>query len=195
MLWVFVGQLILIAAWFIWNDSIPSWVNYIIAATAIIFPVIAYLTLLAQPSVRQAWRWVFREFYLFALSISPALKYWFSFRTVVNLVRLVRSLKTFPESMDGWIALCLLPFKTYIIVALPFSLVCVKVFSFFHPARRDYWELEDLLEVGYFISVVLLLPGALLQALVCRSGRASQTMFIFLLGVLILLLLMPRVVA
>ena len=192
MLWVFVGQLILIAAWFLWNEAIPSWINYVIAATVIIFPVIAYSTLLAQPSVRQAWRWLLREFYLFALLIPPALKHWFSFRTVVSLVRLVRSLKTFPESLDGWIALCLLPFKTYIMVTIPIIFISLKICARFYPLRRGTLESGGIFLEGYLLSFLVLLIGALLQALICRAGRATQTLGIFLLGIIYFFVLAGR---
>jgi hypothetical protein len=192
MLWVFVGQLMLIAAFFIWNDSIPSLINRIIAAAAIIFPVIAYLTLFAQPSVRQAWRWVFREFYRFALSIPSVLKYWFSFKTVVRLARLVRSMKTFPKSLDGWLAFCLLPFKTYIVVTIPFIYISLKIYALFHPLRRETLESGDIFLEGYLISFLVLLLGALLQALICRAGRATQTLGIFLLGIIYFFVLAGR---
>jgi hypothetical protein len=56
MLFVFVGQMVLIVALFAWNNFFPLWLNRVIAATVILFPPLAYLTVLARPSMRQAWR-------------------------------------------------------------------------------------------------------------------------------------------
>ena len=192
MLCVLVGQVLLIAALFVWNDLFPSWVNQIIVITLIFFPPLAYLTVLAQSSVRQEWRWLFRELYLFALLIPPAMKHLFSFRTIVSLARLVRSMKPYPESLDGWVTLCLFPFKTYIVVAYPFTYISMKLFLLFSPMRREFWGLGEIIVEGYLLSLVILLLGALLQALICRAGRATQTLGIFLLGIIILFVLFGR---
>ena len=155
----------------------------------------AYLSLLAKPSFRQAWRWVFQEFYRFALSIPSAFKYWFSFRTVARLVRLVLSLKTFPESMDGWIALCLLPFKTCVVATFPIIWAFEKINSFFQPYGKTSWPSFELVFQCYLISLLALLLGALVQAIFCRAGRATTTLRFFTLGFVLLFVsaLMPRI--
>ena len=186
MLWVFVGQMMLMVALFVWNDCFPSWVNRIIMATVILFPLMAYLTVLAQPSVRQAWRSLLRDCYLFAVSIPPAIARLFSFATVVKLVQIVTSLKPFPETADDWIALVLFPFKTYIFVAFPFVWLCVKFATLFHPVGRELGDVLFIIYLGYLFSIAILILGSLLQALVCRSGRATQTIYFILLGFVLL---------
>jgi hypothetical protein len=119
MLLVFVGQVMLIATLFVWGDFFPSWVNRIVVATVVLFPPMAYLTVLAQPSVRQAWRSLMRDCYLFAITIPPAVVRLFSLATVKELVRFVMSLKPMPNTVDEWITFCVLPFKTYVVVTIP----------------------------------------------------------------------------
>jgi hypothetical protein len=192
MLWVLVGQLILMVALFVWYDCFPSWVNRIIMAAVILIPPMAYLTVLAQPSVRQSWRWLFRELCLFALLIPPAVKQLFSFRTIANLAHLVRSMKPYPESLDGWIALCLFPFKTYIVVTIPYIYISLKIYALFHPLSPGTLESGGVFLEGYLLSFLVLLLGALVQALICRAGRATQTLGIFLLGIIYFFVLAGR---
>ncbi len=151
-------------------------------AMVILFPLMAYLTVLAQPSVRQAWRSLLRDCYLFAVSIPPAIARLFSFATVMKLVQIVTSLKPFPETKDDWIALVLLPFKTCIVVTFPMIWVFGKIISYFHLYGRTFWLSYELIIQCYLISLLALLVGALLQSIFCRAGRATTTLGFFLLG-------------
>ena len=192
MLWMFVGQVMFMAALFVWSDILPLWASRIIVATVILFPPTAYLTVLAQPSVRRAWVGLFRDFYLFALSIPPALKYWFSFRTVAILLRSVYTLRVLPDSLDGWIALGLLPFKTCIVATFPIIWIFEKIASHsssFRPYGRTLGlSYESIFQI-YLISLLALFLGALLQSIFCGAGRATTTLRFFLLGLILPLVL------
>jgi hypothetical protein len=188
MLWVFVGQMMLMVALFVWNDCFPSWVNRIIMATVILFPLMVYLTVLAEPSVRQAWRSLLRDCYLFAVSIPPAIARLFSFATVVKLAQIVASLKPFPETKDDWIALILLPFKTCIVVTFPMIWVFGKIISYFQLYGRASWPSYELIFQCYLISLLALLVGALFQSIFCRAGRATTTSLFFFVGFALLLI-------
>jgi hypothetical protein len=195
ILLVFVGQMLLIAVLFVWSDFFPSWVNWIIAATVILFPPTAYLTVLAQPSVRQAWRSLMRDCYLFAIIIPPAVVRLFSLATVKELVRFVMSLKPMPNTVDEWITFCVLPFKTYVVVTIPMIWTFAKIISHFRPYVRASSPSFQLIFQCYLISLLALLFGALLQGIFCRPGRATTTLRYFLLGIVLLFVSMfiPRI--
>ena len=174
----------LIAVLFVWNDFFPSWVNRTILATVILFPPMAYLTVLVRPDVRHAWRDVLLD--SGALIVSAVVAFFRLFRpaTVVKLARFVLLLKPAPTTVDEWITCCLVPFKTCVVVTFPMIWIIEKIISWFHDSRP--YALEDgrgILE-SYLISLIALLFGALLQALFCRSGRATTTLRFFLWGIL-----------
>ena len=186
MLWVLVGQLTLMVALFVWNDCFPSWVNRIIMAVVILIPPMAYLTVLAQRSVRQEWRNLLRDCYVFALTIPPAVVRLFSLATVKRLAAFVMSLKPMPNTVDEWITCCVLPFKTCIVATFPLIWAFEKIVSHFRPYDRTSSPSFELIFQCYLISLLALLFGALLQAIFCRPGRATTTLRYFLLGIVLL---------
>ena len=195
MLWGLVGQLILMVALFVWNDCFPSWVNRIILAMVILIPPMAYLTVLSQPSVRQAWRSLLRDCYTFAITIPPAVVRLFSLATVKRLVMFVLSLKPIPNTVDEWITCCVLPFKTYVVATIPMIWVFAKIISYFRPYVSTTAPAFALIFQFYLISMLALLFGALLQAIFCRVGRATTTLRYFLFGIVLLFvsMFMPRI--
>ena len=195
MLWVLVGQLTLMVALFAWNDCFPSWANRMIMALVILIPPIAYLTVLAQPSVRQAWRSLLRDCYLSAVTIPPAVVHLFSLATVKRVVILVMSLKPMPNTVDEWITCCVLPFKTCVVATIPMILVFAKISSRFRLYNSANSPSFELIFQFYLISMSALLFGALLQAIFCRPGRATTTLRYFLLGIVLLFIpmFMPRI--
>jgi len=183
MLWVFVGQTSLIICLFVWGEDLPPWIDRVIVVAVFGLPLVAYLTVLAQPSVRDNWGSFLRGLYQGVISIPSIVKSFFTFTTITSLVRFVISMKTFPETRDGWIALPLFPFKAYVVLAFPFVYICLKLRAAFHPIALQSSEVGGVIILGYVYSITVLLVGALIQALVCRSGRATNTICFILYGI------------
>ena len=197
MLLVFVAQMLLVIVLFVWSDLFPSWLNRIFIAYVILFPPMAYLTVLARPSMRQAWRGLLLDSWALIFSATVAIAHQFRPATVMKLVRLVTSLKLIPATVDQWITFCVLPFKTCIVATFPMIWIFEKILahtSFFRPYRRVFGLSYDLIFKCYLISLLALLLGALLQAIFCEAGRATITLRFFLLGSVILFVLVftPR---
>jgi len=195
MLLVFVGQMMLVVVLFVWNDFFPSWLNQVIVVSVILFPPLAYLTLLAKPPVRHAWRDLLLD--TWALIVSAVLTFVRLFHpaTVMKLGRLVVSLKPLPATADEWITCCLLPFKTCVVATFPMIWTFGKIISHFHPHGRSFSPSFEPVFQCFLISLLALLLGALLQAIFCRAGRATTTLRFFLLGLVLLFFSasMPRI--
>jgi hypothetical protein len=97
-------------------------------------------------------------------------------------------MKTFPSTKDEQLALVVFPFKVYIILAYPFLMVCIKVRSLFEQPRFLYLlrnpahEATYAVSTVYFLCLVVLLVGALVQSICCQRGRALQTIGFFVVG-------------
>ena len=173
--------MLLVAALFAWSEFFPSWLIRVIVVTAILFPPLAYLTVLARSSIRQAWRDVLLDSWALIVSAVMALARIFRPATVMRLVRVVVSLKPMPTTVDEWLTCCVLPFKTCIVATLPMIWVFQKFTAHFRPYGR-FQPSYELIFQCYLISLLALLFGALLQAVFCRAGRATTTLRFFLLG-------------
>ena len=200
MLWVFVGQMLLVVALFVWNDFFPSWLNQAIVVSVILLSPLAYLAVLAHPSMRQAWRNLLRDSWLLIVSVASAFIRLFHPATVIKLMRFIVSLKPMPATVDEWITCCVLPFKTCIVVAFPMIYIFEKIVShspYFRPYGRTFGLSFDLIFESYSISLLALLLGALLQAIFCRTGRATTTLRFFLLGLVLpfVVSLIPRAIS
>jgi hypothetical protein len=155
---------------------------------------VAYLTVLARPSMRQAWRDLLLDSWALIVSAIVAFVRLFRPATVMKLVRLVISLKPMPATVDEWITCCVLPFKTCIVATFPMIWAFEKIVSHFQSYSRVFWPSFELIFQCYLISLLALLFGALLQAIFCRAGRATTTLRFFLLGFVLLFFstFMPR---
>jgi hypothetical protein len=192
LLLVFVGQMLLVVVLFVWSDFFPSWLNRVIAASVIIFPPLAYLTVLARPAMRKAWRDLLLDSLALIFSAAGATARQFRPATVMKLVRLVTSLKPMPATVDEWITFCVLPFKTCIVATFPMIWIFEKIIShtaYYRPYGRTFGLSFELLFECYLISLLALLLGALLQGIFCRAGRATTTLRFFLAGLVLLFVL------
>jgi hypothetical protein len=148
MLWVFVGQLLLVVALFVWSDFFPSWLNQVVMVSVILLSPLAYLTVLAKPVMRHAWRETLRDTWLLIISIIRACGWLFLPSTFMKFVRFIASLKPVPTTIDGWITLCVLPFKTCIVAAFPVVWIFEKVLSYtayYRPYGRVFGLSYDLI--------------------------------------------------
>lgn len=197
MLWVFVGQIALVAALFAWSDVFPQWLSCVIVTAVIVVSPLAYLTVLLKPAMRQAWREILQDCWMMTRDIVMAFIHLFRPATAMKLVRVVTSLKPVPTTVDGWITLLALPFKTCIVTVFPLIWLFERIAShssYFRPYGRTFGLSYELLFECYLVSLMGLLFGALLQGIFCRAGRATVTLRFFLLGIVLLFILtsIPR---
>jgi hypothetical protein len=197
MLLGLVGQMMLLAALFEWSNFFPSWLNRVIVASVILVPPLAYLTVLARPAIRQAWRDLLLDSWALIVTAAVAFARLLRPATVMKLGRLVTSLKPMPATVDEWITLCVLPFKTFIVATFPMIWIFEKIVAhtpYFRPYGRVFGLSYDLIFESYLISLLALLFGAILQGIFCRAGRATTTLRFFFLGFVLLFftMFMPR---
>ena len=77
-------------------------------------------------------------------------------------------------------------------MGLPFLALSRLCKSIVQPRFYGYPEEATLLvSTGYILCLLMLLIGALLQAIVARRGRSIQTLGFFVLGIVFLWLLWP----
>jgi hypothetical protein len=193
MVRVFMGQMILVASLFAFDEYLSSWVLRTMIATALLLPLIAYLTIFAQPPVYRAWKSGLLELYQFgSFCITTALGY-LSLKSIFRLCRFVLSLRLLPVTSDEWAALLLFPFKVFVVVALPFLWLSCSLVQLIEPRLRyaRFPEAIFVLSEGYALCLGILLFGALLQALFSHRGRSTQTLFVFFVGVAFFWMLRP----
>ncbi len=183
MVLVFIGQLILIACVFEFDELFPSWILKLMAAAALGIPVVAYLTVFAQPHVYYAWRSLVRDIFDFVWHCITSLWLCCSLKSMIRAWRNIRSLRTFPSTTDEWVAVVVFPFKAYVLLSYPFLVTCIVLMR---PDRYvRYTEATFAVSQGYVLCLAILLFGSLVQAVFCQRGRASQTIIFFFLGCLI----------
>lgn len=101
-------------------------------------------------------------------------------------------MKAFPDTTDGWIAMVLFPFKTYVVAAYPFLTFCRWWKKLIQPQFCGYPEEATFLVSGcYALCILVLLFGALVEAGVSRPGSAGRTVAFVLLGFAFLWALWP----
>ena len=106
-------------------------------------------------------------------------------------------MKTFPNTKDDWVALFVFPFKVYVLLAYPFLLICLAVRRMFESSHLSYTLRNSDASATYAVSQVyalclaMLLLGALVQAIFCQRGRATQTVGLFFLGCIIFWMFKP----
>lgn len=189
MLLVFVGQMLLVVALFVWSDLFPSWLNRILVVSVILLPPLVYLTALARPSMRHAWRDLLLDSWVTIVFVVKEFARLFRPATVMKLVRFVVSLKPMPATADEWITCCVLPFKTCIVATFPMIWIFEKIVAhspYFRPYGRVFGLSYNLIFECYLASLLALLLGALLQAIFCHAERATTTLRFFLLGFVLL---------
>jgi hypothetical protein len=172
---------------FFWSDFFPARFCQIIVLWVLFFSPVVYLAVLAKPIMRVAWRELLRDTLLFVFSAVRAFSRLFLPSTFIKLVKFIASLKPAPTTFDEWIALCVLPFKTCVIVTFPMIWIFQKIMSHsssFRPYGRACGISYELLAGCFLFSLLGLLLGALLQAIFCRTGRSTVTLRFFLLGVI-----------
>ncbi|HEY4415035.1 MAG TPA: hypothetical protein VGO57_05020 [Verrucomicrobiae bacterium] len=189
MLWVFFTQMLLLVAVFIGRDFFPSWLSRIIMVMAILFPPITYLYTFTRAPIRRAWHDLLRSFWKLFISMLRAIARCFHPATIKQLFRLVTSLQTAPTTADEWITFGVLPFKTCVVITFPliwlFNTIISHSSNFPYYSRAGGLSYQFLYEC-YFISLLGLLIGALLQSLFCPAGRVTVTLRFFLLGLILL---------
>ena len=88
-----------------------------------------------------------------------------------------------PQTRDEWVALPLVPFKAWVLIAFPFYLCC-RAYAIAHHLRGTgigYTVFE-----GYVLSVAVLLFGAIVQSIACTRGAATRTTLFALLGIVLI---------
>ena len=90
-------------------------------------------------------------------------------------------MKALPNTRDEWVALILFPFKAYVVMALPLLRILRFVFAGM-PPWYGYSDAAFAVMLGYHLCVLVLLLGALAQALFSRPGSASRTLCFIALG-------------
>lgn len=168
-------------------DRFPPWTLKTTAIIAVSLPVICYLAIATKPEVYRAWMRVLREVCLGIMRLSQWLWSCFSIRNAVDLLHRVRGMKACPTSVDDWFAFLFFPFKAYVLLAFPFLWIChalgpLNSASF---PRLSSFAASTPIFSGYALCLPVLLIGALLQALFSKRGRSTQTVLVFLLGLLI----------
>jgi len=193
MVGAFLGQMMLVAALFAFNEHFPPWVLKIMVAAALLVPLVTYLTILAQPPVHRAWHSALRELYLLGAFSITALLACFSLKSILRLCREVVTLRVFPATSDERVALLLFPFKVFVLGALPFLWLSCSLVRWVEPRPRYLRFPEAIFAIseGYVLWLGILLFGALLQALFSRRGHPVQTVSVFLVGVVFLWMLRP----
>jgi hypothetical protein len=193
MVGAFIGQMILIACLIAFDDFLPSWVPKLTGAAALLLPVAAYLTIVAQPGVYHAWQTALRETYEFGSSSFAALRESIGLKSVFRAWRFVTTLKAFPSTGDDRFALLLFPFKLYVLIAMPFLWLSCLAFRFVEPrfVHLRFPEGTSAISEGYVLCLSMLLFGALGQALFSQRGRSTQTVFTLVVGILFFWMLWP----
>jgi hypothetical protein len=190
VLWAFGLESAIFVAISLFLDRIPSWLLTVSAIVAVILPIIFYLTIIVDPAVYRSWLELGGEIYTFILTGLGFIRECFTLKTIRKLIYLVRTMKICPATFDDWVALSLFPFKTYVFMAVPFLWSChffYSVFSGDHHRMRGSDAFFFILN-GYLLSFLVLLIGALFQALFSNRGRATQTLLVFFLGLIMILM-------
>ena len=193
MIWVFSGQLVLIACLVVFADHLPSWSIKVATTTAVLLPVAVYLAICREPAVCRAWRQAFREIWDFGWACAASLWRCLSVQSLVRVGRSVVTLRIFPNDSDAWVALPLFPFKLYVFMAAPFLWLARWIYGFFFPqfAYLRFPEATHAISQGYVLSLGILLIGALTQSLCSRRDRSTQTVLVLLLGAIFFCALHP----
>jgi len=89
-----------------------------------------------------------------------------------------------PKTRDKWIALPLVPFKVWAVVAIPFYLL-FHAYSVSQHVRYGTGELAEVVLCGYIFSVIVLLFGALVQSIICTRGEATRTIMYAVAGIIL----------
>lgn len=188
ILWAFVAECLVLAVILLSLDRFPAWALKTAAAIAIALPLICYLPIAAKPAVYQSWWGVFTEFRLGLLDAARSLRHCFSMQMVTSLYRGILDMELAPKTVDAWFALILFPFKVYVMTALPLLHIWYSWEKFFalEPGRRTFREAAIAFSGHYALCLPILLIGALSQALFFRRGRATETLLVFLVGILML---------
>jgi hypothetical protein len=193
MVGAFLVQMILVASLFALSEHFSLWVLRIMIAAALLLPVVAYLTIFVQPLVYRAWRSALLELWHLGTFYIVALLGCFRLKSIVRLCRSVVSLRAFPVTSDERVALLLFPFKVFVLMALPFLWLSCSFVRLVEPQLRYVRFPEAMLPITecYVLCLAILLFGALVQALFSHRGRSSQTVFVFLLGIVLLWMFRP----
>ena len=199
-MWVFVGQMIFVAAGLLCalRNILPSRFCQAVLLWSLFLSPLVYLAVLAKPIKHIGWREPLRDAWALTASILRTFGRLFLPSTFMKLVRFVASLKPLPTTVDGWITLGVLPFKTCIAATFPVIWIFEKVLvnnAYFHPYGRVFGLSYDRIFQFYLISLIALFFGSVLQGIFCRAGRATVTLRFFLVGfvVLFFVALMPRI--
>ena len=98
-------------------------------------------------------------------------------------------MKILPSTKDEWIGFVFLPFKVYVVAALPLFLI----FTTFASTRLDgRWSGSDVrtgVYLGYLLCIAVLVFGTVVQAGICQRGAAARTILFVGCAIVFLLLL------
>jgi hypothetical protein len=98
-------------------------------------------------------------------------------------------MKILPRTRDEWIALALLPFKAYAVVALPLFMVFHRFASVRIDGRSSDMHVFMGTYTGYLLRIAVLLFAAVVQAGICQRGAAARTLAFLGCAVLFLVFL------
>ena len=188
--WVFVGQMLLVLSSVFagLTDLFPSRFCQAIALWALILSPLVYLAVLAKPIMSIAWKQLLWDIWSIVFAIIRGCGRLFSPMTFIKLVRFIATLKPVPTTNDGWITLCIMPFKTCVVATFPVIWIFEKALSYtsyYRPYGRVFGLSYDHIFEFYLISLLALLFGAAIQGLLCPTGRATVTLRFFLLGLVL----------
>ena len=191
VLWAFGVECLILVAILLSLDWFPAWVLKASAILAICLPIICYLSIATEPTVYRSWLQVGAELRRSLAEGIRSLRRCFSIDTVRRIVRWIGTMKVHPTTFDDWFATLVLPFKVYVIAAIPFLWACHALYSFFSsaPTPMSRSEALPLILTGYALCLLALLIGALFQSLFSERGRATRTILMFLVGIVMLWML------
>jgi len=188
MLWAFIGQIMLIGLLLAFVDHFPSWLLKIMVVTAGSLPIAVYLSIIRQPLVYHAWQAALWDLFHGGVSCLAALWGCLRVRTIFRVYHHVASLKVFPDAPDAWAALALFPFKVYVLMAMPFLWLSYSLVGWLDPRVAYTFVPEAAIAVSgsYVLCLIILLFGALAQALCGHRDRPTRTLVVVIVGFVLL---------
>lgn len=182
-------ECVILIAMLMFLDRFPAWILTVCGMVALALPIVCYLTVVADPVVYRSWLDVGDQFRRFMVTGVRVLRASLSIDTIRKGLGLLRGMKICPTTSDDWFAFFLFPFKVYVVVAIPFVWSFLAVNSLFSvaPGRMLQFGVYILTCECYILCLLVLLTGALLQALFSKRGYSAQTILLFVLGVMMML--------
>ncbi len=186
LVWSLAGQVMLTAILIKQYDFLPARANHALVAAIVLLPPIAYLPTMLQSRTRSALIHLIWECWQFVFALWRSFKSLFTRTTISRGIQYFASLKAFPTKIDEWFSVCLLPFKTCIVMAVPVLWLFRKYLAWLHVYHPRNEISCNLIVQLYLVSLVLLLIGALIQSDFGQKRQATATLRYFFAGMILL---------